>query len=327
MNEATYTNSSLATARRCLRRYELQYVNRLELDGVLAEALSVGQTWHDAQEASAKDEDPFAVIDSRAPSRLWSERLRQLYAAHSWYWMGQRDDYEIEEAEVEFEVQVGGATLRGKVDAVLRDAHGRRGILEYKTTSESIAGAAPYWRRLGLDAQIGIYGLAFDRPDFILYDVVAKPSTKPKAILKKELARMRREVERKGSATYYGIAFAGDSPDTEAALDRGEESLAMYGARLRSSIADDPGRHFGRREVPRTAADYEALERDVDSQVALLGGLERGDSFYDYHRNPDACHALGTCPFFNLCTSNRVVEPGVAPQGYRIRSKLHPELS
>jgi len=328
--DVTYTNSSLSTARRCLERYRLQYLERLELDSTLPEALAVGQVWHDAQEATVKGEDPFALIERTSPSELWSERLRQLHAAHSWYWMNQAADYEVVEAEAEFEVEIAGATFRGKVDGVLRDAHGRRGILEYKTTAESIAGASPYWRRLNLDAQIGIYGLAFDRPDFILYDVTHKPTTKPKAILKKELARMRREVEKRGVAVYYGIEFGALDLDTEAALDRGEESLRMYGARLRSTIADDPSRYFGRREVARTTADYDSLVKDLESQVALMDHIASEsslDGYAGYHRNPDACHALGTCPFFNLCTSNRYVEPGVAPQGYRIRSKLHPELS
>ena len=50
-------------------------------------------------------------------------------------------------------------------------------------------------------------------------------------------------------------------------------------------------------------------------------------------RNPDACHAYGTCEFFRLCSNNvnvgypHCAKGGfVAPEGFRAREHLHPEL-
>ena len=46
----SYTNTSLATARRCMREYDLRYRKLLDLDDDEREPLLVGQTWHKAFE-------------------------------------------------------------------------------------------------------------------------------------------------------------------------------------------------------------------------------------------------------------------------------------
>lgn len=324
MNPAdlTYTNSSLATARDCLRRYDLQYLQRLNRIGLDALPLAVGTAWHKAHEARNKGEDPYAAIDWFAPNALWAEKLRRLFAAHEWRW--QADDFEFVESELTFRVDIGGMPFEGQIDGIVRDREsGRLGLLDYKTTSDSLAG--DYFDRLRLDVQVGgIYAMAFrelhgDWPAFILYDVTRKPTIKPKALTKADIARITG-----GDPTYFGEAV---SESALAAIDVGEkgESVSMYGARLTSDIGNDPDKYFARRAIPRSPRDYEPLIDDLRAQVGIIQhAIGRGHM----PRNPDACNKYGRCPFAALCElhiypRDTEAEP---PEGYERRDALHPEL-
>lgn len=320
----SFTNSSLTTARRCLTAYDLRYRHRLEHDGATSEALDVGSAWHEAFDAQARGENPYDAIIESAPSELWAQKLARLFAAYAWYWKD--DPFEIVAAEEEFDVVLlEGVQLRGKKDARICLADGRVGLLERKTTGDSIDGDADYWKRLRLDTQVGIYALATeDRPAFILYDVVRKPTINPKGITKADAKRMTTEVEKAGFALYYGEPVQPDELATAIAEDK--ESLSMYGARLTADIGDRPSYYFGRREVPRTSADYQTLVDNVQAQIDLLCYAEEKELM---HRNPNACEDFGGCEFFALCSHN--VRPTsqnpFVPQGFRRREQTHPELS
>lgn len=322
-----YTNSSLSCARSCLRKYELRYERRLSLAlPEESEALSVGRTWHDALSVAAPgDEESVArayeAIQRSAPSDEWREKLRQLFALHRWYYESD-DSVRVVEAERQFEVEFRGETYRGSVDAVVELADGRRGILEYKTTSDSIDCESSYWDRLRLDAQVGIYALAMsERPEFVLYDVVRKPTIRPRKLTKAEVASLEVDLAKHGRANYQGLVFSAEV--VEEALTDGRESLPLYGARLRQDVVSRPDFYFARRPVYRAEDDFDALLDDLQEQVNVLRYCRESLS---WPRNPSACHAMGTCEFWSLCSNNRRVDPGEVPDRYQIREHLHPEL-
>ena len=183
----SYTNTSLSTARRCPREFYLRYMMQLERDGADREVLQVGQTWHKAFDFQHAGRDPYTAIALHAPSLLWVEKLRRLYAAYHWYWSRQK--IVQLEAEKKFEVQTNMGVFRGAIDGTVQLEDGRIGLIERKTTSMDLAAESDYWGKLRMDTQVGIYALALaqDRlPDFILYDVVRKPTISPKAITKKD---------------------------------------------------------------------------------------------------------------------------------------------
>ena len=209
----TYTQSSLGSFRRCARLYRLRYDLQLSLAGdEEREVLAVGQCWHRAHEAAraAVDPEPAAheVIARTAPSMLWIVKLQRLYAAHQWYWRNYDAGSKLETVAVEqrFKVALGGREFEGQIDELVRTPDGRRGIIERKTTSDSLEPDSEYWKKLRLDVQVGLYGLAAARPDFILYDVVRKPTIAPKAIAEKERARMAREMASMTAAAIPGNA-------------------------------------------------------------------------------------------------------------------------
>ena len=323
----TYTNSALACARECLRKYRLRYDLRLELDrDEDHEALTVGTAWHLALEFQG-DPSRFDRVREAAPSELWAEKLVTLAVAYDWYW---GDALEMVAAEVEFQTDLDGIPLRGKIDGVVRMTDGRVGIIEHKTTSADLSG--DYWQRLRLDTQVGIYSLACrgldlfpsGAPDFIVYDVVRKPTIRPKAIPKAEMSRLFEAAESKGVITYEGHDVGMTAEEVEA-LD-GRESPQLYGLRLLADITEQPEKYFGRREVHRTTDDYDHLLNDIAAQVEILRALE-GRPTSAYPRNPDACNRYSTCDFWSLCSANQQPNGHDLPDGYRRRDTAHAELT
>lgn len=323
--EITYTNSCLSAARSCLRKYELRYELLLEMDREEErEPLAVGTCWHGMHDAAATGgEDlnaPYTYATDHAPSELWAEKLRRLFAAQEWYWKDQ--PLQIVEPEKRFRVKIGGITFEGKVDGILTDDAGRRGLLERKTTADAVDAESDYWKRLRMDVQVGIYGLAFERPAFIVYDVVRKPGIKLKKLTKADRERMAKECEdpTRETVKYYGEHEK--TPSLKTAIAIGTESHELYGARLTSDIGNRPEYYFARREVSRTAQDYNTLIGDLVHQVRHL------ESATDCYRNPDACQTYGTCEFFGLCSNNIHPRAGYKPpQGFRVREHRHPELA
>lgn len=319
------TNTSLGTFARCPREYELRYAHRLELDrDEEREALAVGTVWHLAHELVDKghpDEDAYLAIAEHAPSDLWREKLQRLFAAHRWYWSGQ--EVQVVEAESEFAVELEGFTLRGKRDGIV-EIDGRRGILERKTSGEDIGPEAAYWNRLRLDRQTGLYFLAARAegwaPEFILYDVVRKPTIRPKTPgTKKDREVWKRSLEAGKPTAYFGELVPQD--DMLEALRAEQENTRMYGARLTAEIGNDPARYFQRRPVHRTREDFEALVGDLVNQLRTM------DAIPDYWRNPSSCDTFGRCDFAPLCwRGERWQGEGQPPEGFRVRPDLHSEL-
>jgi hypothetical protein len=327
---ATYSHSVLQTARRCLREYDFRYLRRFDRVGSDRETLEVGSCWHDAHEAASRAGDINAgleLIHAKAPNLLWIVKLTRLLMAHAWRW--QDEPLRVIAAEQRFEIEVEGVLFVGMIDAVVETPDGRRGIMERKTTSDGLDPDSLYWNRLRMDPQCGIYTFAAaeleefngELPSFTLYDVVRKPTIRPKKIGKKDVDRMRAELADGGGCTYFADAYNAEA--TNEALARGEENEHLYGSRLTSDIGDRPEYYFARREVPRTENDLRVIQRELLEQVRLL---EQAAESGTLHRNPDACAVFGTCDFFGLCSHGVVPAEGEVPKGFDVRAHRHPEL-
>jgi hypothetical protein len=355
---ASYTNSSLKTMRECPRKFQLKYVERLELRFDDREALQVGTAWHSAFsfakeyldeliENQGSDEGLAEIVKDRtseflrsvAPSAIWGEKLVRLWYGYHWHYAQFDAQYTDEIREHAFEVLLGGQPFRGQIDAVTVNASGRRGIRERKTTSDSLEDGSMYWDRLRLDTQVGVYGraaalddsLGFQgRPiDFILYDVVRKPTINPKKLIAADIKRLRAELDKAsgeagGVVNYFGYMPVPEmASEIEQALFEGAESLQMYGNRLTADIGNRPEFYFALREVARTTDDFDSLEEDVSGTVSMI---ETCEAWGFYPRNPDSCSTFGQCEFFALCSNNIPAAAGVDHKLFARREKLHPEL-
>jgi hypothetical protein len=181
----------------------------------------------------------------------------------------------------------------GKIDGIVKIAkeRGRLAVFETKTTSESIDDEAEYWRRLRVDSQISGYIVAARAMDFdvetVIYNVIRKPTIRPKLV--------------------KGV----------------RETPAQYGARLAADIAERPEYYFQRREIPRLKADLDEFLQELWDETQVLEFHERTGIA---PRNTAACIQPYPCEMRDLCFNGVNPRDGV-PQGYRIKTHMHPELA
>ena len=91
---------------------------------------------------------------------------------------------------------------------------------------------------------------------------------------------------------------------------------------MREAIAAEPDRYFQRRMVPRTESQLKEFLEDAWAQ----GRSMRDDHLAERSpRNPEACHAYGTCPFWLVCSTGSRPEDHIG--FYHRRDWSHPELT
>lgn len=185
----------------------------------------------------------------------------------------------------------------GKIDA-LATYDGRNYAVEHKTTSDDISDPnATYWRRLAIDSQVSKYALANwqagNKVDGTLYDVVRKPTIRPKKLEKKERV----------SITSLGTYWHGKvSQETQQhivdGLDR--ENAELYGLRLTADTLEDPTKYFGRRIVPRLDGEILEWAADLwDISQDLLATRRRNR----WPKTSAACMSYGSpCEFLGICS-------------------------
>lgn len=303
------TNSRLKVYRACPRQHMIEYEQgyRPLTD---AEALRFGSLvhlgleawWRAAKAGQSADERlaaALAVVQSADSDPFERARAAALLTGYALRWDDQA--YEVVDVEVEFECPIvnptTGAksrtfTLRGKLDALVRDRDGRALLVEHKTSSEDISPGSDYWRRLRMDGQISTYyqGAAALGADLwgCVYDVLYKPQQKP----------LRANTRRAN-----------------------DETPEEYGARVAGAIAENPTRYYQRGEIVRLEQEMRDHLFDVWQTARAIRESERADR---WPRNPDACfrwHRM--CPYFPVCCGEASLDD---PTKFR-RSEIHPELS
>jgi len=194
----------------------------------------------------------------------------------------------------------------------------RTWMVEHKTTSEEIADpSASYWRRLAIDGQVSMYALANwqsgRKLDGTIYDVIRKPTIRPKQITKADQKTM---IE----ALIY-CEFSIDEEDVaEADGNEFSETPKLYSLRLLRDCLDNPGKYYQRRPVPRL--DNEMLEWAGELwQVAQ--DIRTTESSGAHYRNSGACMNFGRpCDYLGLCSGHDTPES----DKWRKRDEAHPEV-
>ena len=209
-------------------------------------------------------------------------------------------------------------TQGGRFDLTV-EFDGKHWLMEHKSASEEIADpAASYWRRLAIDSQVSMYALANwqdgRKLDGTIYDVIRKPSIRPKQITKADIKTLLND------RTYCGFQVADAEISESAGIDYCE-TPALYGLRLYRDTLDDPHRYYQRKPVPRL--DGEILEwagelwqvaNDI-RQTQLSGG---------HYRNSGACMNFGRpCDFLGICSGYDTPDS----DKWRQRESAHPEVN
>ena len=315
------TSSRLKTARACLRldrlTYQLGYrsvrdVAALRFGTLIHVAL---EAWWMASPGARLTDALCAILAAGEPDPFEYRKAEALIVGYDERWGGEQ--YETLSVEQEFVAQLvnpetGSASktwrLSGKLDAIVRDAHGRTMIVEHKTSSEDIKQGSDYWKLLKMDGQISIYfagakSLGHD-VEGCIYDVIGKPSIRPLKATPVESRKFTKDGQ------IYKVQRATDETPQE------------YSVRLTEDIAADPNAYFQRGVVVRLESEITEAMADVwQTAQSLRSMIVAGRS----PRNPDACRRFNrVCDFFDVCTGSASLDDLTL---FSRSTNFHPELT
>ena len=199
-----------------------------------------------------------------------------LIVGHDTRWCGQ--PLRVLAVELPFSISIAGATLRGKIDAIV-EIDGRQLIMEHKTTSSDVSSGSIYWQMRRIDPQISAYydgarSLGYD-PQGCVYNVLVKPGCRPRKATPEESRKYKKD------GSLYKNQRESDEDPSE------------YFDRI---VSSQSSRDFVREEIVRLEPELEAAREEVASWVA---GMIRGS----IHATPSACMRYGgrACPYLDIC--------------------------
>lgn len=348
---STYTHSRISAFLSCPKKHEFMYERGLRPE-YPAKALRIGNAFHVGLDARAQGKTPeeawavavapYEVLPGWATTEdhvvEWSlerEIVGRLLLGYFWWYEGAGLDpaltvAEIIETEQSFSIGVPkmrGVRLAGKMDKVVRIGDGRLAVMEHKTCGESIDPGSNYWRRLAIDAQIDRYfAVALQKHDVacVLYDVVRKPEIEPKLIPLVDEAGIKIVLDADGNRVLNKDGTPRQSGDAAKGwvLQSRRETVEEFGERLTNDIATRPTWYFARQEIPRS----ENENWSADTQDAI-NAIRRSRASGRWLRNTGACLTMGTCPYFDFCTTRKDPQRGdELPHGFKWTDDIHPEL-
>lgn len=199
----------------------------------------------------------------------------------------------------------------GKVDLIVEDTDrpGDYYLMDHKTSSEDIADVGgDFWKRLLLSTQASHYQLACHQAGVKLagcvWDVIRKPTIRPRKVTKAEQATLASE------GTYQGIRV--DEWHAQNPVE--SEDGHLYGLRVLADIRENPSKYFQRRIVPRSERELLEYARDLWGTSTLIRESKaRGEYFrtgathscFQFNRS---CDYLDICSGFDHEDSGRLVK-------------------
>lgn len=335
------TNSRKAAAQKCLRYHQLAYELGLRRD-VDALPLRIGRAVHvglDVVKTGGEPNDAIlhalATYDAGVPLGLdpeaetaWlieREQIGAMLSGYFWRWSNMPIEWIASEQRVDMPLinpATGAAsrifTVAGILDGIARLPDGRIVVVEHKTTGDGLDVDSDYWKRLRIDSQISIYWLAAKAMGHkiaaVLYDVIRKPTIRPKKLTKAERAKV--QADNGAYCGRDGLCDPADVPE--------RETPGMYGARLLRDIAERPDFYYARREFPRLESDLDEARCELWQMAKLIRDCQR---LRRWPRNTGACVGFGRCCYFDLCTGHYDPESGEVPDGFVRVANVHPELA
>ena len=274
-----------------------------------------------------------------------TERITLLYSLVGYQWYYNDAEYKVEQLEQKFDLPLRSPTtgrklqakLKGKIDRVF-SAGNNRFVHEYKSTSKSIDPDSTYWNHLTLDTQTRLYTYAAKELGLgmcgVLYDVWAKPKTKPKKLTQGESKKFvadgmycGEEFEVNGPGLITVVEGNSTAPQMEVNGKPTEvipgakpgtfairETPEMYGARLLQDITQRPEFYFARREIAHTANDIEKFERQLYNIYKGIRNMSNTDGWWE---DENACEATFKCSYLGFCYNHIDVGLDEVPEGFR----------
>ena len=208
----------------------------------------------------------------------------------------------------------------GRYDGIIANGS-KRMLLEHKTTSQDLLDlSSPYWRRLAIDSQVSSHLLAHwqcgERLDGSLYDVIRKPTIRPKAIpAGSESKPLGTQWELQNQFSYFGTQVT----DDKNVFFSKQETPELYGIRLAIHIRAEPEKYFRRIQVPRLDSEIAEYADELWSIATEIREARRTGNWY---RNSSACCQYNTaCEYLGVCSGEDDID-----SDRWVHRKSNPEL-
>lgn len=342
------TNSRMYAARKCLRFHYYRYELGLARPET-AKPLRMGSAVHLGLElwrkGATQDEAILAACADYETVPAWvsdvddwhteREVVAVLLAGYMWHW-GPSDDFEFIDVEAEFNMPLTNPDttgtsrtfeLAGKIDGIVRATIGRLYVYELKTTSYDLSAESEYWQRLRTNPQNGTYTIGARHlghdVDGVLYDVIRKPTIRPRAIPILDDDGNKIVLDAAGDRVFNKTGKPRQTGGPEMTLQSRRESPEEYGARLLQDIQTRPEFYFARREIPTLADDVNELQHELWQQGQLILNCQNKNIWFKNVTNITCPH----CEYSSLCYNNITVDPEMPPTGFEILEDVHPELA
>lgn len=330
------TCSQIRSFCKCLRRHYLEYIlgirptqqaHYFRFGGAFHDALDLrtkGQLEEDAITNALKGYDDFCEYDIL----IEKEILICILKGYFWRWQNMDSKIEVVESELSFELPIEHPltgekhelSICGKIDKIVCLPDGRMAIMEHKTTSDDLDPAGNYFKRLRIDLQISIYTLAAKMMGYpietVLYDVVRKPTTKPKQLTQAQTQHLVKTGKYLGKLS--GLEYAYGCYDVNfdeneltvivnselAEVKKGArgfsvtETLSMYANRLLAEMCDRYDNFYARREIARLDSDMQDTKLMLWQYAQMISRCNQDGC---WPMNDSSCVGFGTCPYFDLC--------------------------
>ena len=340
------TNSSATCMKNCLRKYHYRYnlgLTRAET----AQPLRTGTAIHLGLELWAKGAEPIEALREAIKDyettpewadaydwRIESEIVGALLTGYFNYYGHTETLVEHLEVEKSFDIPLVNPEtgypsrtfrLAGKRDGLVR-WNGRLSILEHKTTAQDIGADSKYWLRLRVDTQISLYVKAAREEGHdvvaVLYDVIRKPSIRPRQIPVLDSNRLKIVSDENGKRVYLKSGKPRQAAKKEEGwtLSTKPESPDEYGNRLSQDIAERPEFYFARREIPRLDDDLDRFSHEIWQLAQNLRQCQKNGHWY-----PNPGYNCDFCEFSDLCMQSVTVDADTIPSGF-VRREGHSEL-
>ncbi|MBA3843625.1 MAG: PD-(D/E)XK nuclease family protein [Actinobacteria bacterium] len=357
-----YTSSRLKVLRSCVYKHHLRYT--LNIRGPETSVMRFGTLAHAALEAYFKawqglaltarngEHDDrlaaaLAVIDTVA-DKIERAKLRVLIFGYHLKWGA--EPWEILAVEIQFEYELDGYRIGGKIDAIVRDlTDGSVWVLEHKSTSMDTSPGSSYWARLAVDTQVSIYidGATMLGHEIVgcIYDVLQRPGHERKLATPEDKRKYKlgkgckicggnlqgkQGTMRVGDracavcrATGWRLDENGvpEAPALYSNQRETDETADEYEMRVADEVADAPDEFFRRVKVVRLDGEIDRLRLGLIDTIRMSEVLAAARLAPP---NPDSCAAFGSmCSYFPICAGQASADDEIR---FPRSAQAHPEL-
>lgn len=331
------TASRLSKFLACQRAHYWQYeVGLRKTDTTVA--LKIGSAWARAMEARWRGADYDDALAAAIPEGIDLDAyscatVAGLLAAYYRHYGPQDASLEIR-PEVQFSHALKRSrtfTVAGKIDGLGARDHRNYVLVEAKTTSDSVEPDSDYWLRLRFNMQVLQYvGAGWDVSE-VIYDVVRKPSIKPKQVYDLDDNGLKIVLDPMGQRVFKDNGEPRQTGDEKKmwVVKTHLETPDEFANRLTIDVASRPEFYFARREVPILDRDLRAFEAQRLTIARMIMHLRASEKRVD--RRQDAWprnvseRSCKFCPYQSFCLQDLTVDVSQPPAGFSVQP-FNPEL-